>query len=251
MNIKRLTSGLRIKSLGCTAVFALLQSCSTPEPEIIAPTFTADPSAFEYAVRQATEFQIYADECSGVSAQLATQAQSALESWNKRNWAQVHIADQNYSKNLEAQTILYNGEKIALSAVNLYADIKKSIKMKLDQTRHSHSNVIATCKSKLAAYEAGQYDISLNKNADLYLKSLVTGDTPAAYKVPALTGTLNVLSVPGRSQFNLEKALLDGGCANAKVLTLRNEWPHESYGAFCADGKTTFVACEWGECNKF
>lgn len=234
----------------CVLGLMQLQSCSTSAPETVAPTFTADPTAFEYAVKQAAEFQIYADECSGLSSQLAAQAQSALNSWNQRNWPQVYIADQNYSKNLESQTILYNGEKISLPAVSLYADIKKSVKMKLDQTRHSHSNIIATCNTKLTGYESGQYDLSTNRNADLYLKSLVTGDVPPAYKVPALTGTLNVLSVPGRSQFNLEKTLQDEGCASARILTLRNEWPHESYGAFCADGKTTFVACEWGECSK-
>lgn len=244
--LDRLANGIAFAGLAI-----LMQSCSSSKKETAAPIFTPDPAAFEYALSKAADVQLYSAECSTLSAEMEGKAKAALESWNQRNWPQTHAADQQYTQKLKDQTIIYNNEKISLPAVNLYAEIQKTIKIKLDQTRHSRTNVIDTCTSRLAAIDAGQYDLSQNTNADLYLKSLVTEITPPAYKVPTLAGSLNVLSSPGRSQFNLEKTLRESGCESAKILTLRNEWPHESYGAFCPNGKTVFVGCEWGECSNF
>jgi hypothetical protein len=159
------------------------------------------------------------------------------------------VADANYSQKLAAQTIVYNNEKIALAAIKKYATLEKNIQLRLDQTRHSRSSILDICARKLASYKDGTMDLSRNANADLYLKSLATGSAVAPHKIPSLAGTLVTNSNPGRSQFNLEKTLQASGCVNGEILTLRNDWPYEVYGAFCADEKSIFVSCEWGECQ--
>lgn len=252
--MNRASSLLSIRLTGvviAAGLAMLIQSCSSSKKEVAAPLFTPDPAAFEYAIGKAMEVQLYAAECSMLSVEMAAKSQAALQSWNQRNWPQTYVADQQYTQKLKDQTIVYNNEKISLPAVNIYAEMQKTIKTKLDQTRHSRSNVVDTCTNRLTAIDTGQYDLSHNTNADLYLKSLATDNPPSAHKVPTLAGSLNVLSSPGRSQFNLEKTLRENGCESAKILTLRNEWPHESYGAFCANGKAVFVGCEWGECSNF
>jgi len=228
-------------------IMSLLQSCTEKE---VAPQVTADPAAFEYAVSETAEMQLYAQECSKLGGDLQSMALEAQSAWNQRNWPQAQMADIKYSEKLAPQTLTYNNEKVALPAIRLYGALEKEVKLRLDQTRHSHSNVVDYCSRKLASYKEGAMDLSRNKNADLYLKSLATTSAGAPYKVPSLAGTLAANSNPGRSQFNLEKKLSEQNCGDSEILTLRNDWPYEVYGAFCSGSeKTIFVTCEWGECK--
>ena len=139
---------------------------------------------------------------------------------------------------------------ITVRAVKLYAELEKSAKTKLDQNRHSRASIVTLCTKRITGYRDGSLDIAQNKNADLYLRSLASASSSQPYKVPTLAGTLKPASLPGRSQYNLEKTLLERGCANAEILTLRNEWPYEVYGAFCDNKKSVFVSGEWGECES-
>lgn len=225
----------------------LLQGCSAPKE--ITPAFTADPAAFEYGVSEAMEMQIYISECGKLGGDTRTQADAAAKSWYERNWPQTQAADIGYSQKLAEHTIVYNEEKIALPALKKYATLEKSVQLRLDQTRHSRSSVVDICTRKINSYKDGSMDLSRNQNADLYLKSLATSPAIAPYKVPSLTGNLVTNNDPGRSQYNLEKTMSASGCVSSEILTLRNDWPYEVYGAFCADGKTIFVRCEWGECQ--
>ena len=225
----------------------ILQSCSAPKE--VAPTFTADPAAFDYAVSEAVDMQIYTKECSKLGGDTDTKAKEAAAAWYQRNWPQVQAADKGYSQSLASHTISYNNENIALPAVKLYADKEKNILMRVDQTRHSRSSVQDFCARKMTSYKDGSLDLSRNKNADLYLKSLATSPAAEPYKIPSLAGNLVTNSNPGRSQFNLEKTMNASNCVNGEIMTLRNDWPYEVYGAFCEGGKTIFVSCEWGECK--
>jgi len=234
-----------ISAIGVTALL-LLQGCGGPKE--LAPQFTADPAAFDYGVSQTAEMQLYTQECGKLGGTLSTSANEARTAWYQRNWPQAHAADVGYSQKLASQTLNYNNETVALPAIKLYAGIEKEILLKLDQTRHSLSSVTDTCNRKLAAYKDGSLDLSQNKNADLYLKSLASS-APATYKVPSLAGSLQPSSLPGRSQYTLEKTLTEWNCADGEVMTLRNDWPYEVYGAFCTSGKTVFITCEWGECK--
>jgi len=230
------------------AALSLLQSCTEKE---VVPQFTADPAAFDYAVSETAEMQLYVQECSKLGADLQKMASEAQTAWYQRNWPEAQVADASYSQKLAAQTLTYNNERVALPAIKLYASLEKEIKLRLDQTRHSHSNVVDYCSRKLASYKEGTMDLSRNKNADLYLKSLASNTASAPFKIPSLSGSLVVNNDPGRSQFNLEKTLNEQGCTDSEILTLRNDWPYEVYGAFCGGSdKTIFVTCEWGECKS-
>jgi hypothetical protein len=218
----------------------------------IAPAFTADPAAFEYAVGEAAKMQLYMEGCTAVDSGLTPQTEEAMTVWYQRNWPQVDVADTSYSQKLADQVITYQGAKIALPAIRLRTNIEKDIQLQLDQTRHTHTTILATCSRRIAGYKDGSFDLSVNnKNADLYLKSLVApGAAPAApHTAPLLANNLKVSGTPGRSEYTLEKTLLDLKCGQSEILSLRNEWPYETYGAFCPDGKTVFITCEWGECK--
>jgi len=231
---------------GAFVTLAFLQSCAEPK---VAPQFTADPAAFSYAISEAAEMQMYVSECSKLGSDIAQKAAAASSAWNQRNWPQVQAADLAYSQQLSAQVLTYNNEKIALPAIMLHASIEKDVKLRLDQTRHSENSVLDTCTRKMSSYADGSMDLSREKNFDLYLKSLATSSSDTPYKVPSLAGTLATDSKPGSSQYSLEKTLRDSQCINSEILTLRNESHYEVYGAFCADGKSVFVSCEWGECK--
>ncbi len=231
----------------CTLL--ILTGCTSGNKK--AAKFTADPAAFEFAIRQAAELQHYAQGCANIDAGLKTLASEATNAWNQRNWAQVDAADIQYSRQLAEHTTTYNGKKVALPAVKLLGSVEKIANLKLDQTRHSINNIVGYCQKKLIAYRDGAQDLSvINPNADLYLKSLATpGAASTAYKVPSLAADLKPSSAPGKSQFNLERELASWNCAGGEILTFLNEWPSEAYGAFCPSGKAIFVSCEWGQCT--
>ena len=237
----------KLVSLLLTASVLLLQGCASQKE--VAPQFTADPAAFDYAVSEAVIMQLNTSECGKLGGDMSTKANDAASAWYQRNWPQVQVADQNYTQKLASKTIVYNNEKIALPAIKLYSTAEKNIRIQLDQTRHSRSSIMDFCNRKLTGYKDGTLDLSRNQNADLYLKSLATSPATTPYKIPLLAGSLVTNSNPGRSQFNLEKTMGESGCVNGEILTLRNDWPYEVYGAFCAGDKTVFISCEWGECK--
>ena len=236
----RITSGL----IALSTAALLLGGCASKDN---APKFTADPMAFETAMSQAIELEIYSTQCAVFSAETEALAKQAVTEWNKRNWPQVDAADKQYSNQLCDQTFDYNNERIALSAIKFRAEVEKDALRHLDSTRQAHSNIHDICDHRLADFRDGKLDISSNTN--LYLKSLAS-NAGEPHRVPTLAGTLELSAKPGRSQYDIEKNLNEWNCQNAEILTLRNDWPHEGYGIFCDSKQTIFVTCEWGECSK-
>jgi len=233
-------------ALGLASV-VLGSGCATKEEE---PQFTADPGAFEFAVAEAITLQLYSSVCSEFGEDMEALAKSAADSWYDRNWAQTRAADESYSNSMSSSVVEYNGEEIALSAVRMREDVIEVVYRRLDQTRRTYSSVLQNCTSKLEQYRDGALDLAdKDMNADLYLRSLVTGGASSPYVVPRLAGSLRVSRDPGRSQYSIERAMQEWNCANGEILTIGNQWPNEAYGIYCEGGQTIFVSCSWGTCE--
>lgn len=244
LNIKATRSLFVSLQLLLSSIF--IMGCATKEE---APTFTADSAAFDFAVNEAVIMQLYTEKCAAFGDDMADLANEAKLAWNGRNWAQVHVADKMLRESMSENTVKHNGEIIALQTVKMKDEVEEKVARRLDQSRRTYSSVLRNCTIKLEGYRDGLDLSEKDSNADLYLRSLVAS-TPAVYSVPSLAGSLRILREPGRSQYNIERSLQKWDCANGEILTLVNEWPNEAYGVYCANKKTLFITCSWGDCES-
>lgn len=239
-----------LASLSASLVL-LLTSCTAPPPPPPKQQLITDPSAIPFAINRALEFYTIVEFCSSLGESYKNTAETALKSWNTRNWVQVFAADATYTRQLKAHTIEYKGERIALQAVKLVANTKADTLKQLTRANRSTMAQQKNCEEKLASYNNGDMDISLHHVKSEYLKHLALQEEriPKMYQIPALAGSLKPLSKPGRSLYALEQEMARNNCTGGEILTLKNEWPSEAYGAFCKNNTSIFVNCEWGNCS--
>jgi hypothetical protein len=231
---------------------SLLTACASDSSKKFSAT--PDPSAFEWALREDITFHTWMSECSKISPELSKQDQQLRADWLKNYWPALAIADQKFNESSNSQRFSYNKEFITLPAVKLLAEQKQKTFNTIHNTKRSTGNQAEYCQRRFDSYANKEAGIGKKTeiNRLMYLLELAKtskNPLPATQSLPTAAGSLMPSSEPGSSLYSIEKLIQKNDCANPDVLTLRNEWPHEFYGVYCASKTNLFIACEWGKCK--
>ncbi len=246
---------MNIKRFGYIAVIAIsvgvvLSGCATQKKRVATQKELEQTS--REVIKSTIFFRTITNTCKTLGGETAQYADTVYDAWLARNWRWISAADSFYSDRLKARTIAYQNQEIALPALKLLADGKKKAETKIGLKRRTQSTRAKACKRNIAPYADPTADFIADPEKKLALETLLKRYGVAdgkVHQIPSLAGSLQPLDAPGRTLYTVESSLHTQGCATPHLVTFKNDWPQEVYGAYCQNEKQFFIACEWGKCN--
>ncbi len=236
-----------IKLAGFVSAIALLTAGCATTPQ--APPSVNQVQAHSILqIKQAIRADKLSQVCATVSKNKHSQAESLYTQWQSEYWPQVVGADNHYRSILSDKTLSFEGQTLSMEALKLYAD-----EVEASNARFSYLARIKTDPSRICLRKMQETLTSLetpdNIKASLIALAKAHPQPPAAGdRVPSLAGDFTIDSKTGRSHYQVEQAAKTMSCATPKIITFKNQWPTEIYGAFCSDDHQ-LISCEWGKCK--
>lgn len=229
-----------------------LTGCAAPEVE---PASGPELDAVSQAVlREAVYINTLLKRCSEFDAQLAQQAERLEERWLEHNGALLAGADAHYSDTLTGDTYRYQGQPLALEAVQLTQEARRRALEEMKFERRSLNNRMLFCQRRLEemAQQPPTIEFGDGQRTQLTVQSLIAmqpGARPNLDEVPRLAAHIDFNQNPGPSYFRqLQEVQQD--CSDAELLVIHNDWPSEAFGAYCEGAPLAFITCDWGDCSS-
>ncbi len=228
-------------------VTLLVQGCATPPPTPV----TEDQlqlHALKY-IRQAIRADKLSTICLDLSHQNTTNAENLYQQWLDKDWNLIVGADSYYRASLSNKTLSFDGQLLAMEALRLYAEEIEKANAKYNYLARVKTNPERICLRKmeeLLAFAPSPPEIQerLLQQASNHVEPPVKGS-----RIPSLAGDFTIDALSGRSHHKVEQTTRDMNCTNPKLITFKNEWPTEVYGAFC-NTEHRLISCDWGNCKQ-
>lgn len=230
---------------------ATLTGCATPEVE--PPSHPELDAVAKSVLREAVYVNTLLQRCSEFDDQLAEQASRLEERWLEHNGALLAGADAHYSDTLTGKTYQYQGQPLALEAVQLTQQARERALNEMKFERRTLNNRMLFCQRRLEEMTQQSPTIELGdgERTQLTVQSLIamqSGARPDLNEIPHLAAYINFNQDPGPSYYQLLQDL-QGDCPDAELLVIHHDWPAEAYGAYCEGTPLEFITCQWGECS--
>ncbi|MGH1371604.1 MAG: hypothetical protein ACRBBW_06190 [Cellvibrionaceae bacterium] len=230
--------------IAATATLAIGCATTPPAPPSVDQVQVHSVAQIKQAIRADKLSQI----CTDISKNKRSDAQSLYQSWLAKHWKIVVGADAHYRSTLSANTMAFEGQTLAMPALRLYADEVEASNAKFSYLSRVKTDPSRICLRKmqetLAKIESAEnVETALLNLADKHPQPPSMGD-----RVPTFAGSFTIDAESGRSHYQVEQAAKNMSCTTPKIITFKNQWPSEIYGAFCTDDHQ-LISCEWGKCK--
>ncbi len=231
---------------------AALAGCAAPEVE--PPTRPELDAVAKPVLREAVYINTLLQRCSEFDDQLDEQAQRLKERWLDHNGALLAGADAHYSDMLVGETYQYQGQPLALEAVQLTHKARQRALEELKFERRTLNNRLLFCQRRLEemAQQSPTFELGDGERTQLTVQSLIAmqpGARPNLDEVPRLAAQVDFNQDPGASYYS-QLQELQADCSDGELLVINNDWPSEAYGAYCEGTPLEFIVCQWGECSS-
>lgn len=230
-----------------SAIALLATGCvSAPPPP---PSVDQLQAHAKTQLKQAIRAERLSKTCVAVSKDRDSDTQKLYRQWQVSEWPAVVGADAHYRSSLSDKTLAFEGQTLSMEALRLYADEVES-----SNANFNYLARIKTDPSRLCLRKMQETLAAIDAPSNIREALVVLGEkhpqppTPGD-RIPSLAGNFTIDARAGRSHYEVEQATKSMNCAAPKIITFKNQWPSEIYGAFCSDDHQ-LIACEWGKCKS-
>jgi len=228
----------------------ILASCATKPPAVISATEMED--AAETIVKEAVYYTTLFNACASLGGDQEITAIDKQQDWLNANGALVAAADISYSKKIESSVLNYNEKSLSPIAVHLAQQARKRAIDELSLKKRTPNNQRKTCDFRLAQITPATINLTNNPSiqaAHTELMKMAPSTNVDVQHIPSLAAHIDLTIPPGRTYYNINKALEKECPANPLTITLANDWPNEAYANFCENNLVETLICEWGNCE--
>lgn len=244
----KISTDFKPKFAAAISVVALLVTgcVSTPPP----PPSVDEVQAYSVTqLKQAIRAERLAQTCIAVSKDKNSDTQKLYRQWQTLEWPVVVGADAHYRSTLSGKTLAFEGQTLSMEALRLYADEVERSNANFNYLARIKTDPSRLCLRKmqetLTATDApDNIRNALKALGEKHPQPPVPGD-----RIPSLAGNFTIDAKTGRSHYKVEQATKSMNCTAPKIITFKNQWPSEIYGAFCSDDHQ-LISCEWGKCKS-
>lgn len=228
-------------------VTLLVQGCSTSPPAPVTES-QLQLHALKY-LRQAIQADKLSSICMRLSHQNLTGAENLYQQWLNSEWNTIVGADSYYRSSLSDKTLSFEGQPLSMDALRLYAEEIEKANAKYNYLARVKTNPERICLRKMEELLSATFDVPEIREK-LHRQAVKHVEPPAkGARVPSLAGNFTINTLGGRSHYKVEQSTRDMDCNIPKLITFKNKWPTEVYGAFCRT-EHRLISCEWGNCKQ-
>ncbi len=225
----------------------LIGGCATPPPAPLSNEQIETHSLKQ--IRQAIRADNLSQTCAKISKDKQSETQNLYRQWLTEHWELVVGADAQYRSTLSGNTLAFEGQTLSMQALRFYADEVEAANASFSYLSRVRTDPSRICLRKMqqtldALVTSDRLKERLLQLADQHPQPPSPGD-----RVPSLAGDFTIDAESGRSHYQVEQTAKAMSCATPKIITFKNQWPSEIYGAFCS-GDHQLINCEWGKCKK-
>lgn len=193
------------------------------------------------------------DQCAGVNGELRSQAEDIRTLWLNFH-GQVLAGADAHDRAQRTDQREYRGRTLSLNAIGFRREHRQRATRELRLHERSAQGKQRVCERRLAELlpevdRVTYLDPQSEHQRGLRDQLEEKADAPGSLDgLPSLAADVPPDLSPGRSFHQVEQAL-GKTCPDPTLIVVADDWPHEAYGALCADQTQTFMTCEWGECH--
>jgi hypothetical protein len=190
------------------------------------------------------------DQCEKLGDDAEIETLSVQQDWLLKNWNLINSADHYLTEKEQAKGILYRGELLSLTAIQIASSAEKRAMQELNFKQRSTNNQQKFCIQRLQKLARDELDMQSHVN----IKNLpfVISNVPVSIistqKVPTMAGSFHFSQPQGRTAYDALTSI-KAECPSAELVTVNNDWPLEAYAAYCKGIPSTLIVCEWGTCK--
>ena len=225
----------------------VISGCATTPPAPV--THNELYQQAEQQLEQAIALDRLAEICRNLLNTDQSKAGKLYKDWLSAEWPVVVGADSYYRSTQSNQTMSFEGQTLSMDALSFYSDRLEKINANFGYLMRVKTEPSRICARKMIENinKVALTDRVKNRLLE-YGQQHVSAPEPGA-RVPSLAGNFTIVSDPGRSYYNVEQSSRSADCPNVKIVTFKNQWPQEIYGAFCGDSHQ-LISCDWGKCKR-
>lgn len=232
---------LNIKSASIVICAILLASCQS------APKNSVSYRQIQLAATEVIQEYIAINTlCDHPDYKLTESTAERYNQWLNEHWDIIAGADSFYWSTQSRSLLNYDDITFSQPAIVLLRQ-QRQREEKVAKQRFGRISS-AVCEQALTEYSTTNLqDSNVVHELKAYAKQHPNPPAPGSL-IPSLGKYFLEKSVPGHSQFTVEKIGRRLGCAQPLIHTLKNQWPDEAYALICPQIQHIII-CEWGNCN--
>lgn len=191
------------------------------------------------------------NHCEALGGDAEIEALSVQQDWLIKNWNLISAADHYLTEQEQPKGILYRGELLSLTAIQIASSAEKRAVQELNFKQRSTNNQQKFCIQRLQKLTREEMDMRSRVNINNL--PFILQNTPvgiiSAKKLPTMAGSFHFSQHQGRTAYDA-LAAIKTECPSSELVTVNNDWPLEAYAAYCKDTPLTLIVCEWGICKS-
>ena len=214
-------------------------------------------SRAEQLIKDTIEIRALTGACIKSGGNASITAENTLSKWKDSYWQLVIGADQFVIQKSAQESFTYQGKSISLPVTKQFLQWYEESSSKVSFIYRSRNSRQSICERKLNDFmsqrvvETDRKGIKKYDDIDLELINYAqqVPDQPQQLsEIPSLSAISEPVSSVPKTLYQAEQLAKDQLCNAASIITLRSDWPVESYGAYC-ESKNLFIECHWGSCS--
>ncbi len=216
------------------------------------PTMDERLDSASYGIYQNIKLQALVNECKIFQGPTLENALASQESWWERNWPYVYAADQEFLADTQKRQAELGADEGLLFALKFVMESEERAAQEAKKVPRASPNEEAMCEHLLGEFKDGKMDFpSSTKHFPVikYLAEKYPLKNELPYPVPNLKTNYQARATVGKSYYKAENYAAKTWCPRVKILTIKDVWPDELFGAYCDNGAMHLIVCSWGNCN--
>lgn len=222
---------------------AACQSTELPPP--------SDEQVIDFAYRieaAAINDMTIMNRCAELGGAIGAYSSAARESWHFTNHRLLQQAEQLLSLQ-RSFTRSLEGQSFSLEAIARAHKLAAKSQQRLNLAGRSPSGQKAVCRRELNRIEVSDYTALPHSFESSHLQSRAHAISSPETTVADILTRWPQWPKPGRSYIGLFEQAKSQCAAQSRIITLKNQWPHEQYAVYCDMQPTALFTCQWNNCT--
>lgn len=234
-----------IRTVAALALLLTLSACQTKE---LPPVTDEEISQLALEIEPgAIQIMAALKDCSTLGGDLAQQAKEHYRSWLEQNTKLIE-ASELYLAQSRHDWVQWQGLNLSLHSLRQYYDITKQTLARQNLANRGSDARHDICYTAFLKAENFVPQTGKERIISALYERAQTIEIDAS-GVLLLSDLLPVFPEPGKSVYQITQALSSACSEPVETIPLVNEWPVETYAAYCMDAGLALVECDWGKCK--
>lgn len=231
-----------------TAITAItvLTACQTKEPPAV--THQQQLELAQLVESQSIQSLTALNNCTSVGGDLASKAND-IKNQLLSEHSKLMIASEQLLGNERADWVAWEGMPVSMKTLHNYVNTQASTVTKMNLANRSPTARLDTCSNAFTQAQNGM-QMSGKERIIAAIYAATSSNTTRDSAIVFLSDMLPELPEAGQTYFTLSQSLSKSCSSSLELLTLLNEWPLETYAAYCNGNGQALVNCEWGKCSQ-